>query len=122
MSPDADLYWGVSLVDEYGEGQHESINEDLDLYELLDKYYQEKYSTPEFKGLSYETGGHHDYGFPLVAIKRTNTHANGGSEEVDLETLSAPTPEETAEMNRFLDYIEFTGDRTIRLLLVASYG
>lgn len=123
MSQDAYLFWGVSLKDdgEYGEGAHPSL-EDTDLWDEIE-------SSDEFKGLELEYAGNAsvDCSFPLVSIARTRFHTYYDASEIPaaealIVVAAGATTAEIELMNRFLDHIGFTGDRTIRLWLVASYG
>jgi len=114
MSPDADIGWGVQLGSDSGEGRHESV-EDVDLYGFLNH--------PQIKdSLELRFAGHVDYSYPVIFIKRTHTYANWGHEEVDPKTLSNPTVAEQFLLLGFLKDIGFTGDNTVKLLVVASYG
>jgi hypothetical protein len=116
MSHNAYVGWGVSLRDtNYGEGAHESTL-DVDLFMLAN---EDRYDGV----LTLIYGGHCDYGFPVIFIKRSYYWANWGSEVVDHRTLfSDSTEEEINTLNSYLDEAGFTGDRELKMLLVASYG
>lgn len=66
--------------------------------------------------------GTYDYGGHVLVIKRSVTSANWGARHVTLSTLSQPTLEEVDALNKVLTAVNFTGDRTPRLVVFALYG
>lgn len=113
MTQHAYIGWGVALLDDDGDYTHESVDKDV----LWD--FSERDGYRDVIELSH--GGHCDYSFPVVYLKRSYDSAYWGSAGVT-SYLTPPTKDEEAWLNQFLDEIKYTGPREIKLLLVASYG
>jgi hypothetical protein len=63
----------------------------------------------------------YDYGGNLLVLKR-QAHVNWGVAEFDPKVTEPPTPAELECFGKVLDYLEYKGDRTPKLLIWASYG
>ena len=123
QSADAMIGWGVALNDEYGE-THESFWDEADqgfrdLYDLTSK--------DEYKNiLEYETAGDLNYShYPVIYFRCSYYTINYGHKELDNDALDCrnrPTWQDQNVMDQFLTEAGFTGDRTVRLILAASYG
>lgn len=127
QSANAMIGWGVSLHDdsEYGDGNHPSLRDDdgdetVDMYEILSK---DSYKNV----LEYAWAGCFDYEhYSIIFFKRgyqyiTYRHANIPDPKRSVLALG-PTWTERNVMDDFLTEIGFTGDRTVTLILAASYG
>lgn len=70
--------------------------------------------------LKFEHYGYERGGMSLV-LKRSLTDVDWGCEAVDVATLAAPGPDETAAFTKILNRLGFQGGAP-QLLLMASYG
>lgn len=102
-SIDAAIAWGVDLGDEAGaDGLEEACRNGI--------------------GIGYEFYGNL-YGQPGVAVVISDNRLDASwCEAVDPVVLTPPSEEQVAALGRVLDALGFEGDRTPRLLLMASYG
>lgn len=148
QSPDATLAWGVVVHDEdwetsYHDAIEELLEHDWDLESLFGFAEPPPWDRPGWPHMSrdesnaarkewnavrdaaipveFDHFGSYDYGGKILVLKR-KAHANWGFEEVGLAALPEPQGPEIAALNKVLDAIGFTGDRTPKLLLFAFYG
>lgn len=59
---------------------------------------------------------------PFLILKRNSWAYDYGSVVVEPETLREPSEHELAAIQKVLDHIGFTGNRDVKLYLIASYG
>jgi hypothetical protein len=71
--------------------------------------------------LTFESYGYEFAGTALV-LKRSLRKVEWGAEAIDPATLAGPGPDELAALGTVLDRLEYGGERTPRLLLMALYG
>jgi len=100
-SIDAAIAWGVDLGDEFSSDDLEVACKDGVGYEMYGDFY---------------TGT-----WKAVVVNDSRLDASWCA-AIDPAKLAPPTDEQVAALNRTLDALGFKGDRTPKLLLMASYG
>jgi hypothetical protein len=108
------LAWGVDLHDESGQ-----VHESLACKDLLMPFAGQ----PALDAVVAVEQDGWEFDGNLLVIKRTLTGSAGRRlEEIPAETVTPPTDAEAAAVNQALDFLGYTGQREIRLLLALDHA
>ena len=110
MSASSYVAWGVDLGSY--DGGHSCNEEKLeDIWKQADL----------LGGLVDQYSYGYEYSGDILGLNR-QAYVNWGVAEFEPTAAEPPTADELAAFGRVLDYLEYTGDRTPKLLIWASYG